>query len=165
MGIYDEYFEEFNKVVSDHLEIDIKLFYPPVFEACPNCITETFGGEVKSLGIYNGSGPLPFSDTICPYCDGNGKKSIESFEIIRARAYTKNKDNMNDFVNIPNAELMIITNLNNLNKLKNAAYISPQDGMQNHEFYQFINIKSSIKTGFALNPVKMIQSFWAKHND
>lgn len=60
MGIYDEYFVEFNKMVEDHLEIDIKLFYPPTIEACPNCLTESFGGEVRSLGLYNGTGPLPF---------------------------------------------------------------------------------------------------------
>lgn len=164
MGKYDEYFTEFNKLVSEDLEIDIKLFYPPIIEICPNCLTENFGGEVRSLGVYNGSGPLPFQDTICPYCDGNAKRHIESNETIRGRVYFRNDKNIREFLDIPNAEFSLITDLNNLNKLKNAAYISPQDGMHNHEFYQFKNVKSSAMTGFSINPVKMIQSFWAKHN-
>lgn len=164
MGIYDEYFTEFNKLVSEHLEVDIIIYYPPVVEACPNCLTESFGGEVRSLGIYNGTGPLPFQDTVCPYCDGNGKKSIESSEAIKGRIYAQDDSNTKEFLAAPNAEFTIITDINNLNKLKNAAYISPQDGMHNHEFYQFINVKSSILNSFKLNPVKRIQSFWAKHN-
>lgn len=151
-------------MVEDHLEIDIKLFYPPTIEACPNCLTESFGGEVRSLGLYNGTGPLPFSETICPYCDGEGRKMIEASETIKARIYMKDDKNIEDFVLVPNAEFILITDINNINKLKNAAYISPQDGMHNHEFYNFISAKSSALNSFVLNPVKRIQSYWSKSN-
>jgi hypothetical protein len=37
---------------------------------CPNCYFDPSAG--RSSGIYNGTGPAPFSNGLCPVCKGSG---------------------------------------------------------------------------------------------
>lgn len=47
---------------------------------CPNCNLNPVTG--KSGGVYNGTGPTPFSNTRCPVCNGQGIKEVPVTEVI-----------------------------------------------------------------------------------
>lgn len=162
-GIFDDYFAEFNKIVEDELEIVIHFYLPPIYTECVNCISENFGGKITSTGVYKDGGPLPFENTICPVCSGEGASLKDGYEIGRGRAYFNTSELKEKFVNVPNAEMMLLVKAEHYSKIKNCIYCIPQNGMQDLEEYKFKILKQPIITNFSMNPVKYVESFWGRN--
>ncbi len=60
------------------LTVESTLIYSDTkFTECSNCIISISG---KSSGKYKAGGPLPFSNGVCPYCNGVGRTSGQSTE-------------------------------------------------------------------------------------
>lgn len=78
---------------------NVSLIYPPRVTQCDNCITDVDTG--LSAGIYNGTGPISFTNhTLCPRCGGQGKFAIEVTSTIRLRIYWTPKD----WIIVPNVK-------------------------------------------------------------
>lgn len=57
---------------SDGLSLPCRFIYGGTkYINCPNCLFNSITG--KSSNIYTAGGPVPFSQGICPYCNGEGK--------------------------------------------------------------------------------------------
>lgn len=67
-----------------------RLFYPSARNQCPNCVLDTFSGV--SSNRYKSGGPTPFTDGICPYCNGVGYVNEEVWEDIRMIVHWMPKD-------------------------------------------------------------------------
>lgn len=50
--------------------------------ACPNCVPDP--ATKASSGVYNGSGPKPFTGRVCPVCLGKGKTITEKRQTLKA---------------------------------------------------------------------------------
>lgn len=60
---------------------DCRLYYPPRWNACENCVYDPIGN--KSSNYWLTGGPLPFpSGSTCPLCDGVGRRAEEVTEDI-----------------------------------------------------------------------------------
>lgn len=49
---------------------DCKLIFDPIQQQCPNCYFDDV--NQKSSGVYNTTGPIPFTKPPCPVCRGKG---------------------------------------------------------------------------------------------
>ena len=85
-GIVDDGFKSvFNNAItaileSDGLTVTCTLDYGITkYENCVNCLYDPIGQ--KSSNRFQGGGPAPFPfGTLCPLCNGNGKRPITSSE-------------------------------------------------------------------------------------
>jgi hypothetical protein len=162
---YDSYFTDFNNMVTDHLEEDIKLIYPEIKQECLNCTLDTFVGISKSSGKYKQGGPIPFDQGMpCPYCNGEGHKMIEKTENIPGRIYTSEKPYLKvKNVNIPEGAILFICRLQFFSKIMQAKYMIPVTEIYNYtnELYQLDGQPESVS--FVINPVKYISCLWTKN--
>ena len=77
---------------------DCNLFLPnPI--PCENCIVDNMRGRG---GIYNGTGPKPFTNGVCPMCGGTGLK--QEFDIYPIRM-SINKEIKSFFGKVPNVRI------------------------------------------------------------
>ncbi len=54
------------------------LVYPPRYIRCENCVLDPNSG--RSVGRWRHGGPMPFSASRCPMCQGEGRKAEEVSE-------------------------------------------------------------------------------------
>lgn len=167
MSIYDGYFTDFNNMVQTELEESIKLYYPEVREDCPNCYLDTFGTVSRSVSIYKIGGPAPFDNGMpCPYCDGKGYKAVEVVETIPGRSYIVNKDFHNKSgINIPQGSYEFICRHTYFPKLVRAKSMMPVYELTDYMIQRYFLAGSPDVTGFKLNPIVYITSFWVKNQD
>jgi hypothetical protein len=96
------------------------LNYPPEKEICPNCkVVKLASG---SSNVYKTGGPYPFTTGFCPYCGGVGYKEVPNTESIRLRIYWNKRDwnKVLPQIQIPDAEVMTIGYLTDMNKCQKA---------------------------------------------
>ena len=79
----DNFLSTARQVFDDLIENNGKpcrLLYPPVSEACPNCL----GGPAGqfSSNRYRAGGPVPFSVGACPLCNGTNQRMSEVTEVV-----------------------------------------------------------------------------------
>lgn len=60
----------------DQLGKDCLLVFDPKEIQCPNCLYDS--ARKASSGVYNGTGPRPFTRPPCPVCHGKGTITSES---------------------------------------------------------------------------------------
>ena len=79
----------------DSLTLPCVLYYGVTrYEDCSNCIYDVIGN--KSSNKYQSGGPVPFPfGSICPMCNGRGKRGIESTENINLMVIWDNKQFVN----------------------------------------------------------------------
>lgn len=62
------------------------LVFPAIDSECPNCLFDPT--TKRSANIYRTGGPYPFTNhTVCPLCDGEGRRTQPSTDTIRLRVY------------------------------------------------------------------------------
>jgi len=66
------------------------LNYPPIRTPCPNC-QPSDPLIPKSSQVYLPGGPIPFTDGICPYCQGEGIKEVAQTENKKFRVFWEPK--------------------------------------------------------------------------
>mgnify|MGYP001617715808 FL=1 len=93
-SVFDEYNWGMDAFIDGPPGKTCLLVYPQKREPCINCISSSETG--RSADLYNGTGPESFPDfTICPYCFGEGFKSVSPTESIRLRFYQDPKNWVN----------------------------------------------------------------------
>jgi hypothetical protein len=121
--IYDEVHTDW--LASDVIGINVKLFYPPTYEDCDNCETNTYGT------VFKVGGPAPFLLGECPQCGSNDcKKEVEQTEIIRLRIYSVDSTSFSRAtfkklgisIDQPQGELLTIGSVDDLIKIKSCNY-------------------------------------------
>ena len=163
---YDSFFTNFNSIVQDNLEEQMRLYYPEIKEECPNCYLDTFGTGSRSVSIYKTGGPYPFDTGMpCPYCDGKGYKAIEQTEDLGARIYTDPKMFIKfGRINVPDGSMMLIFSIDKLPKFLRCKFLVPQTGLENHILERYYLNGQPEVTGFVMNPTKYLSSIWTKSN-
>lgn len=161
---YDSYFTEFNQIIQEQLEENITLYYPEARENCPNCYLDTFGAVARSVSIYKAGGPIPFSNGMpCPYCDGLGYKAIEVTEEIPGRSYITNKNFISaGGLNIPQGSHQFICKYTYYPKLVIAKFMVPRTELHDYVNQRYYLVGQPDISGFKMNPVMYMTSYWAK---
>lgn len=92
-------------------------------ETCPNCKINPVNG--KSSGVYNGTGPISFTQGQCPYCFGEGKKKSKPTEDLYLLVIWDFKQFWPSGLNIQTGETAVQTmcNIDLMPKLKRASQI------------------------------------------
>jgi len=163
---YDPYFKEFNKIIQEQLEENIRLYYPEIKTECPNCYLDTFGVAARSVSIYKAGGPIPFENGMpCPYCDGAGYKATENYEEITGRSYITNKDFISmSGLNIPRGAHQFICKSTFFPKIVMAKFMVPCTEIKDYVNQRYYLAGQPDVTGFKMNPIMYITSYWTKTN-
>jgi len=161
---YDSYFTEFNQIVRDQLEENITLYYPEVRQDCPNCYLDTFGAVSRSVSIYRAGGPMPFENGMpCPHCDGAGYKAVEVKEEIAGRSYITNKPFVSGSgLNIPQGSYQFICKYTHYPKIIMSKFMVPRTKLENYVNQRYYMVGQPDVTGFKMNPVIYMTSYWAR---
>lgn len=82
--VFDKYYE-ITDSLNNELGVNCTLYFIPAQIPCDNCENNPVTG--KSTGIYKSGGPISFSGTFCPRCNGEGFYTTEESEVIKMRCY------------------------------------------------------------------------------
>lgn len=117
-GFWSKYTEAADWFI-DTLGKPCTLVYPPKRVACNNCIKPAGS---STYNTYRHGGPMPFNFGPCPLCGGGGYHEEEITGSITLRVYWSRRDWMRyvSSINIPDAEVMIIGYLTDLDELLKA---------------------------------------------
>ena len=156
-------FDKFNEAVT-LFNKTCTLVYPAKREQCTNCTSSSFGG--RSTSVYRVGGPQSFAyGEICPLCDGEGFKSVETTEDVEMRVYwdTRHWLKIDASVDVPDGSIQTIGLMTDFPKINKADHIIPQDGsIQNHQTLKFRKIGESYPQGFKQNTVQYVVNFWER---
>lgn len=141
MEIPQELFDLYYKTCDDFIDLNFGvsciLFYGPNRDICPNCNYNPI--TKRSSNTYKSGGPIPFQDSICPYCDGVGFTEDEATETIKLRVYFTPKHwvKINMPLNINDSSIQIIGHIVDMPKIRNAKKIrvcAEQSGYMNFDY-------------------------------
>jgi len=138
--------ELFNNMIYSLLEdtaltVPCKLIYGDTkFVECENCIINNMTG--RSANKYKALGPVPFNDgQICPYCNGQGKKAVESSESGIYIAVIWDYKHFYDapaHVNVSSGHIQTLTKLSLLSKIKQTKEILVNTDLEEYVKHRFI---------------------------
>jgi hypothetical protein len=79
--VYDDLHDQW--LASDEIGVNVTLYYPPTYEDCVNCESNSYGI------VYKAGGPAPFNLGDCPMCGSQDcKKENEVSEDVKLRIYS-----------------------------------------------------------------------------
>lgn len=118
--VFDAYNTVVDSMINEDFGVNCKLIYPPIKTSCDNCVYDTLND--RSSNQYNGSGPMPFTFGICPWCDGLGFKETLTTDIIKLRLSFSRKNwiKIGPILNIPDSSLQALGFLTDLPKIQKA---------------------------------------------
>jgi hypothetical protein len=126
--------------------------YPPKPSQCDNCVTDPSTG--RSSGIYNGTGPISFSNhTVCPRCGGEGKYELPNTDDVRLRVYwdTRSWIDIGVSLKAPDMSCMTIGYMEDLPKIEKMTSILVQQGIQGIRRYEMQRTGEAAPWGFRHN--------------
>jgi len=110
---------------SDVIGTNVKLYYPPTYESCPNCEMGPYGVIAKF------GGPITFVYGPCPVCGSSDcLKEVEVSDIIRLRVYSLDSTSftrstmkkLGISIDQPQGELLTIGSVDDLQKVRSCNY-------------------------------------------
>jgi hypothetical protein len=121
--VFDTYELAVDAMIDTNFGVSCRLLYPAELTVCTNCLYDSING--RSTNIYNGTGPIPFSGTTCPYCDGNGSTESQETEDIMLRCYftPKNWIKFELPAKIPSGSMQTIGHIADLPKCRRCVYM------------------------------------------
>lgn len=141
----------YNTTITDMIDsnfgVNCKLFFGTNKTECPNCIYNNMLGV--SSNEYKVGGPVPFSNSICPYCNGLGFLDEQATEIIKLRVYFDRKSfvKMEIPINVSDGIIQTIGHIADLNKVKNCNYIMVHSDIENINKYEFVLTSDPVPFG------------------
>ncbi len=119
------------------------------YENCSNCVFDAIGN--KSANKFQDGGPMPFPfGSICPMCNGNGKRAYEASENIKLMIVWNYKQFINNnTVNNPEGVIQSITFAKNTPKLKKAKEIIIATDIDKYSRHRFERISDPQPCGFS----------------
>lgn len=115
-GIFNQYYEVVDELINNtHIGVNCELIYPPKRVAC-DC--QGFHGTPSSTYRFGGTATT-FNN--CLMCSNTGFKEVSQTESIRLRCYWSKKEwrTVAPAIQIPDADVMIIGYMTDLDKIKN----------------------------------------------
>lgn len=135
LDLYDTTVSDFN---NNNFGVNCKLFYGTNRTVCTNCI---FNEALNaSTNIYLTGGPIPFTNGLCPYCDGVGFKDTQATETIKLRVYHERKSfiRMEIPVNVIDGAIQTIGSIEYLNKCKRCNHMIANSDLEIYNQYKFV---------------------------
>jgi hypothetical protein len=118
------------------------------YEDCVNCVFDPTGN--KSSNRFQDGGPLPFPfGSICPMCNGNGKRGVESSENINLMVIWDAKEFINvGTVNDPDGMIQTVTFASNMPTLKRAKELLVATEISSYNRYRYERVSEPHPCGF-----------------
>ena len=132
------------------LTVPCKIYYGVTkYQDCTNCVYDPIGQ--KSSNRFQDGGPVPFPfGTICPVCNGDGKKPVETTEDIKLMVIWDEKQFMNaGTVNNPEGSIQTMTFSNNIPKLVRAKEIVVNTDLGSYGRYRYQRCSEPQLCGFS----------------
>jgi hypothetical protein len=113
-------------LLSELTSEECTVVYPPKNEQCINCFPGPMG---SGSNVYRSGGPRPFTFGVCPYCQGDGFKTVSSTDTIRLRVFFASDRSKKELYaklgNVPfeRYEAQIIGHMDDLAKVKRADHL------------------------------------------
>lgn len=166
--ITDEFKQTFADMINamlaeDGVTVPCQLIYPnTLWVKCPNCVINPVTG--KSSGVYNGTGPIPFTKAPCPVCYGEGKKPDENTETIYMAIIWNYRKWLPTAIPIPTPEgyIQSICHINLLPKLKRADSIIVNTNISEHVKHRFIREGEPNPAGDCFQKDVFITTMWKR---
>jgi hypothetical protein len=166
MDIPQAYWNLYNQTVTDmidkHFRTVCKIVYGNNRLECPNCYVNPIIGN--STNEYKAGGPQPFSNSVCPYCNGIGYIVNQSSEEVNVRAYFSKKDFMKLEIpaNVNDSTIQIITYLTTMPKLQAAVEIIVNTQLDNYAHYRYTLAGEILPWGLGPDKVFCV-SYWNRN--
>ena len=141
------------------LTVPCRLIYTGTkFTLCPNCLFSSITG--RSANIYNGTGPVNFSHSTCPVCNGIGRLPVESTEDIYLAVIRDYKSWLSNVaVDNPEAYVQTISKTTTLDQIKRANQAVLDTNIENYDKNLFTRYGEPMPVGFA---EEYIFTMWKK---
>lgn len=143
-------YEEVANEMLAQFGLNCDVYYPPTRSDCTNCVFVSLGNTASS-NVYNGTGPISFSFGNCPVCEGRGYKDTEATtDTIKLRFYPNRKDwkKIASSIVIPDAEAMVIGDIDNLPKLLRMSKVRVNTEIENFKTYFYVLASEPQSHGF-----------------
>lgn len=143
--------------------VPCKLIYSSgKYELCPNCLINPVTG--KSNGVYNGSGPNPFTNNKCPYCLGIGKKELIEDETIYLMVVWDSKKwmQMASTIQTPEGGVQTFCNIDKMPQIKRAKEIYINTDIDDYVHARYIRNGEPEPVGCCIGDEAFMVTMWKK---
>lgn len=147
--VFDTYKLAMDAMINTNFGITCTLIYPATQSVCTNCLFDSING--KSSNVYNGTGPISFSGTLCPYCNGDGFTASEITEDIKLRCYFTPKSWIKISgvdVKVPDGAMQTIGHMVDLPKCRRASYLVANTSNPEFGNYRYKMFSEALPHGF-----------------
>lgn len=144
----------------DALTQSCRIYYGATkYEDCVNCIYDPIGQ--KSSNKFQDGGPVPFPfGNICPMCNGNGKRAVESSEDLNLMIIWNPKEFFNaGTVESADGMIQTVTFVANTPKLKRAKEIIVNTDQGSYGRYRYQRTSEPTPCGFSS---EFIECMWKR---
>jgi hypothetical protein len=125
-------------LADEALTVPCTLYYSGTkFTECPNCIFDSI--NKRSTNRYKSGGPVPFSNSVCPYCQGVGRKASISTEPMYLATIWDSKQWILSNPNIKMADISVQTMsvVSTYDNLKRASKVQIDDTIKGYGIADF----------------------------
>lgn len=149
--IFALYNQEVDDMINSNFGVTCTLYYPEKTVQCDNCIFDPV--LKKSSNIYKAGGPISFSNGLCPYCNGYGKKVTIPTDSIKVRAYYNKKAwyNVPVSIDIPDGSVQTIGFMSDFAKIKMCTHIRIHTSVEGYGAFEYLLFGEPIPHGFKKN--------------
>lgn len=135
--VFDLYFETVDAMTNEWFGVQCTCIYPPSRTPCSNCVYNSVLGT--SSNVYNGTGPFPFENSICPNCQGEGFLLSYESDNIMLRVYYSRKDwkKVGIPLNISDSAVQVYGYATDLTKIRRAVKIGINNPQGGHDIYYY----------------------------
>lgn len=161
-GIWDLYNNTTSDMILKNFGVNCKIIYGDTRVSCPNCVFNTI--TKSSSNIYKIGGPIPFENTVCPYCNGEGYTITENSETFKMRVYFNKKDfiRVEIPVTVTDSSIQTIAFITDMPKLQQAKEIIANTDVGNYSIYRYVLAAEILP--FGLGPTKKYCiAFWNRN--
>ena len=158
--VFDTYKQAVDAMIDFNFGVRCTIYYPEEPIKCINCNYDSLNN--RSSNQYNGTGPIAFSNSICPYCNGDGVTKQSNTEDIMLRCYFSPKQwiKIPVSVNIADAALQTYGHIADLPKCRRALYLVANTDEGNFIDYRFQMFGEPSLHGFKKN--QYFVCYWSR---
>lgn len=149
--VFDTYNDAVDAMIDVNFGVNCIVQYPAEKTICSNC---EFNPNIgKSANIYKSGGTIPFTDGLCPYCNGDGYTDSLSSDTIKLRCYytSKNWVKLNVDFKVPSGSVQVIGHMSDILKIRRANYIILNSNETNHLTGSYRLLGEPVPHGFKKN--------------
>lgn len=159
-SVFDTYYETVDELTNVDFGVTCTLLYPLKKTDCQNCIFDPFLGT--SSNKYQSGGPIPFTNGLCPYCNGEGYTAVIPTEDIKMRVYYDKKSwvKMPVPITVPDGSVQSIGHMTDLPKILMCTEMRLHKTIEGQGTFTYILAGEPVPHGFKKN--KYFIAIWAR---